>query len=63
LVQSLDPLKSRQLWGEWQKFTTVITNDRKRLLPAALVYAKKYLDFRARRLSCHLQLFFNKSEY
>ncbi len=62
-MQSLDPSKSRQLWGEWQKFTNVMTKDRKLLLPAALVYAKQYLDFRARRLSCHLQLFFNKSEY
>jgi hypothetical protein len=63
MVQSLVPSKSQQLRGEWQKFTTVFKEDPKRLLPAALVYAKQYLDFRARRMSCHLQLFFNKSEY
>jgi len=51
----------------WKKFTDKV-HDKKsrnplRLIPAALVLLRQYLGFRFRRLSCHLQLFFNKSDY
>ena len=61
-MQSLDPSKSQQLAHNWKNFQKKAV-DPVRFIPAALVYFRQYLGLRLRRLSCHLQLFFNKSEY
>jgi hypothetical protein len=61
-MQSLNPSKSRQLQVELKEFKDQIANP-KRLIPATFLMLKQYLDFRLRRLSCHLQIFFNQSEY
>ena len=55
MFQSLNLDKSKQLQADWDKFIEGKSN--------VMVWLRQYLGFRFRRLSCHLQLFFNKSDY